>query len=171
MWRAQVQQIEKANAASPKVMAWLQHIEQIEANLKESYQVEEFQEFFSRNDTELAAIEEDPLFAALQTLAPTSLEVKQNIYKIQAQLMGVLTQNINLMKAELTAAKSQHQKLNRQHELNKYLIPVSLALAVAAGGIVASPTPSIIAVMALVLLIAYFVYFIWVYYLPQSGHK
>lgn len=177
VWRTQVQQIEGANVASPKVAAWLQNIERIEANLKEYYQVEEIQEFFSQNDAELAAIEEDPLFAALQTLAPTSLEVKQSIYKIQAQLMGILTQNINRVNQELTVTKSSQQKLNRQHELNKYLVPLSLALAVVAGGVIASqgqnnsPIPSVIAVIALTLLIAYFVYYVWVYYLPQGGNK
>lgn len=72
--------------------------------------------------------------------------------------------------------------LERQHEINRYSIPILLALATISGGTaslislgdtdltftITFTIISLIGFIALILLIAYFIYYIWIYYLPIS---
>ena len=74
--------------------------------------------------------------------------------------------------AERPEESPAQPKLERQHEINRYLIPLSLLIAVFTGGIIAPqlqglPGLSIIRIIAWTLLIAYFAYYIRVYYLDQ----
>ncbi len=109
-WHTRLQQIE-VDAALQKIETWLQKLDEIEVNLKEYYRFEEIQKFFSRSDAELTAIEEDPLFVALQALTPTSLALRRTIHKIQAQLISVLAQDINQRKEELTKVQNNRNLL------------------------------------------------------------
>jgi hypothetical protein len=72
--------------------------------------------------------------------------------------------------------KQQVEKPNREHEINRYVIPISLVLAVIAGGIIAPkiqtlPGLSTIKWIALASLIAYFVYYVWAYYLSWPRNE
>ena len=64
----------------------------------------------------------------------------------------------------------RHKKLERQHTINKFTIPVSLLIAIILGGIIAPqivhlPGLTILLVISLALLIFYFAYYVWTYYI------
>ncbi len=66
--------------------------------------------------------------------------------------------------------------LAQQHEINRYIIPVSLGLALLAGSIIGPELPglfrqSIFSIIALVCLVVYLAYYVWIYYLSQSYRK
>jgi serine/threonine protein kinase len=63
-----------------------------------------------------------------------------------------------------------YKKLKKQHEINKYIIPISMAVAMIAGGIISPqiqdlPGLPIIMSIGLVFSIVYFAYYIWNHYL------
>jgi serine/threonine protein kinase len=86
-------------------------------------------------------------------------------------------EKINELQHSKGSTEKQLKKLEQQRELHKYLIPISLAVAVLAGGVIAEQLnkllPGIAEFMsiALFLLIAYFCYYIWIYYLSRPGDK
>jgi len=76
--------------------------------------------------------------------------------------------------SERSEKSSPQPKLERQHEINRYLIPLSLLIAVVVGGIIAPQLQQLpglsvfsISIIAWVLFIAYFAYYIKVYYLDR----
>jgi hypothetical protein len=67
------------------------------------------------------------------------------------------------------------RKLETQHGINKYVIPVSIAVAMLAGGIIAPQLQGLdvpglfaISVVAFVGLLAYLIYYLWVYYFSSK---
>ena len=68
---------------------------------------------------------------------------------------------------------SPPSNLVKWHTLNKYLIPIALSIAMLIGGAIASQFSALvdqpaIAIIALLLLVAYFGYYVWVYYIFPS---
>jgi serine/threonine protein kinase len=80
------------------------------------------------------------------------------------------------MDVEETSAphlESEQHRLWLQHEISKYIIPLTLGLAALAGGVIEPQLPAwlqgpVPQITAAVLLIAYLVYYIWAYYLSHT---
>ena len=77
------------------------------------------------------------------------------------------------LRQQVHSLDRQSVKHRRQYEINRFIIPVSLILALVTGGFIASQVQalaelSIIKGIALVLLILYFVYYVWVYFGPKA---
>lgn len=83
-------------------------------------------------------------------------------------------EEISELRQKEASLKQQKGKHRQQYELNRYIIPISLILALITGGIIApqikllSELP-IITWITLGLLIAYFVYYVWVYYVRSDA--
>jgi hypothetical protein len=99
-------------------------------------------------------------------------KVREKLAQSQAEAakvreeLAALPQKVDVLERKL-------EKFTKQYEINRYLIPVSLILAVLAGGAIAAQIESlqelfIIPVIAFILLIAYSFYYIWVYYISSS---
>lgn len=103
-------------------------------------------------------------------------KVTEELSITRSELLKTQSRVSDLQKrAEAFAA--EREKVERQHEINRYTIPVSLAVAVLAGGMIAPQLKQLlgdsngVVYIALVILIAYFFYYIWVYYLSQWSKK
>lgn len=110
--------------------------------------------------------------AAQNKLANAELElaiIKAELAKVQSRSGQPRQEATGQLEASVSI-QGEWAKALRNHELNKYLIPISLLAAVLAGGIIANQITllivPIIASLALLLLIAYFVYYLWMYYWP-----
>ena len=98
-------------------------------------------------------------------------KVKEELAQVQTESttaqekLAALPQKLDFLEREL-------EKFSKQHEINRYLIPASLILALITGGMIAlqikalSELP-VLRWIALVLLIAYLTYYAWVYYLTK----
>lgn len=117
----------------------------------------------SRRDEELATMSQE--FAETST---TLTRVQAEAVKTQAEL--------SILRPRFDSLEQQSKRFKQQYEINKYVIPVSLVVAVIVGGFIAPqlekrPELSTLMWITLVLLIAYFIYYIWIYYLPQRRNK
>jgi serine/threonine protein kinase len=107
----------------------------------------------------------------LATLQEELAKAQEGAAISQADL-AQLREEIAVLQQRESLLEQQLEKPNREHEINRYVIPISLALAVIAGGIVAPqiralPGLSTVKWIALALLIAYFAYYVWVYYISR----
>lgn len=77
------------------------------------------------------------------------------------------------LQAQYDSAETQLQKTKQRGEIFKYTIPVALGVAVIAGTALAAQFPDLAQVsrIAFGLLIVYFLYYVWIYYLPASRGK
>jgi hypothetical protein len=83
-----------------------------------------------------------------------------------------LQQKTTKVQNKLAESQNILPKLKRQHEINKYIIPISLVVAVIVGGVIAPQLETLsgltaIKLIALALLAAYFGYYFWVYYISE----
>ncbi len=112
-----------------------------------------------------------------ETIVELKSEVQHSraeLAQAQAELAKTRAETSELQQS-LTLLQQQLDKPHQQHEINKYLIPVLLMAALLAGGLIASqietlPGLSILRWVALALLLACFIYYLWIYYLasPRS---
>lgn len=96
----------------------------------------------------------------------------------QVQTKSTKTQaELATLRPQVDSLKQQLKGLKQQHTINRYIIPISLAIAVVVGGVIAPQLQTLLGEstmvvnIALALLIVYFIYYIWVYYLPQLRNK
>lgn len=122
-WQAQLQEIQ--TNITPKMFAiWLETLETIEADLqKENQHIQGLRDILDVSDVKLEAIEDDPMFAKLQGLAHTRLEVTRSIERIyvqlQTQVIDVLIQGIQKNEAALITAQNEAQE--KQNKLKDAL--------------------------------------------------
>jgi sterol desaturase/sphingolipid hydroxylase (fatty acid hydroxylase superfamily) len=114
------------------------------------------------------------------------LRIKRRLVRILVEDVGSRDEKLarmdreaNQLREELSQAEEEAAKarvdLNkvRHHELNRYFIPVSLLVALITGGMIAAQVQSLPGLatlrwVALAFLIAYFAYYVWVYYISSS---
>jgi serine/threonine protein kinase len=77
------------NETAQNVEAWLQKLDQIITLVETGQPTKDIPEFFNQSDTEQQAIEADPLFKTLQTLA-TDNEIEQTIDWVKLDVRGQL---------------------------------------------------------------------------------
>lgn len=114
-WQFQLQQAD-ANITQPSVEACLKQLDTIEANLKEYYRPDEIQKLLNQSEV-IETIEKDPLFAALRTLTPLSLDIKRATSKIQAQHIELLNRAIDQLKVEMD--ETQRRQIELEVKLNE----------------------------------------------------
>jgi hypothetical protein len=119
-----------------------------------------------RRDEELARMRQESA-TAQEALA----KAEEEVARTRIEVVKTQKEKAALQQRE-SFLEQQFEKPNREHEINRYAIPLSLALAVITGGIIvpqiqALPGLSTIKWIALVLLIAYFAYYVWAYYVSQ----
>lgn len=122
----------------------------------------------------LALVDNRQYSEALDRLDETFIQTGSYEYKNVAELLWKLV-HAKQHNGELPArqaAPEELPKLKQQYEINRYLIPLALAVAIITGGLVAPqlqslPGTSVLTVVAWGLFIAYFGYYIWVYYINR----
>jgi hypothetical protein len=90
--------------------------------------------------------------------------------------LGEAREEIAELQQQVRSLDRQSAKHRRQYERNRYLVPVALAVALITGGAIASrietlPGMSIVRWVALVLLVAYFAYYVWVYHFARTDNE
>jgi tRNA A-37 threonylcarbamoyl transferase component Bud32 len=136
-----------------------QTINQLKDRLREQLVRILIEDVGQRDEALVAAHKE--LTEAKTTLA----QVQGESAKAQAELAG--------LRPQVTSLKREQKGRNQEHEINRFIIPVTLVIAVLAGGVIAPRLQAwsgatVMMWVALVLLVIYFVYYIWVYYISQS---
>ncbi|MBE7471116.1 MAG: protein kinase [Anaerolineales bacterium] len=103
-------------------------------------------------------------------------KAQADLTRTQAELQTTQTEMTQLQQQK-EFFKGEFKKTGHEREINRYLIPISLAVAVLAGGVIAPKVGSLlenytwVANVALAFLIGYFFYYVWVYYLSQWSKK
>jgi hypothetical protein len=159
------------NEAARQVEVWLQKLEDIEALLQTSDPVKNIPEFLNQVDTERQAIEKDLTFDMLQALIATTSDIRQRIGEMKPRIQERL-----FAASRKGSLKQGFERLHRQHQVNKYIIPVSLAVALITGGLLehqiqASAELTTVRWIALALLIAYFLYYVLVFYIFRTDKE
>jgi tRNA A-37 threonylcarbamoyl transferase component Bud32 len=95
--------------------------------------------------------------------------------RLQAELAEAAEESAALRQQE-DSLKQQSKTYRQQYEINRFVIPISVILALIAGGLIAErvkllPAQSIIRLIALGLLIAYFAYYVWAYFFSKTGNE
>jgi hypothetical protein len=111
--------------------------------------------------------------AALASLDSEFIRAGDYEYRDVARLLwGLVFANKNngQLPLEWCMSVQRQKKLAKLHNLNKYSIPLALVVAVILGGIIAPqlenlPGLPIVMVIAFVLLLVYFAFYVWAYYL------
>jgi len=179
------------NELARKIDAWLRELEEIEDLLQTGNPLQDIPLFL------------DPAFEMLGTLETASAEIQRTIEQVELRIQGrlwrVLVEDVGRRDEALTTAReesdrlqaelaeaaeestalrrqeeSQSETYRQQYEINRFVIPLSVILALIAGGLIAErisllPAQSIIRWIALGLLIAYLAYWIWAYFFARAG--
>jgi len=117
-------------------------------------------------------IQQEQFTEALACLDKEFIRTGHYHYKDTAQLLSRLmyAEQHNELPSEVGV--SMAQKIKKQYDLNRYLIPLSVIIALFAGPFIFSqlidiPLPPVISGIAAVLLVAYLGYYGWVYYFEK----
>ncbi|MCL4295187.1 MAG: protein kinase [Anaerolineae bacterium] len=99
-------------------------------------------------------------------------KAQEELSKTRSELVAAQA-GVTRLQSQHDSAEAQLRKTKRRGEIFKYTIPLALGVAVVAGTGLAIQIPysDQVSRIAFGLLIGYFLYYVWIYYLPTSRDK